>query len=149
MGNDLSGSAAPARQHTETELHVADLDVQHRRIDQLLDELRFGLRTGAAERPVRLALERLRDYLILHFDDEEQYMGKIGYPAEQLALHIAEHIELLDETELISEFLAEPNPAAASSALDALSSHLQSHVANQDQAYLDFAHSRKVTGVRA
>lgn len=145
MGNDISGSAAPARQHTETDLHVADLEVQHRRIDQLVDELRLAVRTGATERLARLALERIRDYLILHFDDEEQYMAKIGYPAERLALHIAEHIELLEETEIVSASLAEPNPAAALSALETLSSHQREHVADQDQAYLDFANGRKAT----
>ena len=149
MANDISGSAASAPERTETDLHVADLEVQHRRIDQLVDELRLALRTGAAERPVRLALERIRDYLIVHFDDEEQYMAKIGYPAERLALHIAEHIELLEETEVLSECLAEPNPTAALSALETLSSHQQRHVADQDQAYLDFANRGRATGIRA
>ena len=141
MGNDISGSAAPARQHTETDLHVADLEVQHRRIDQLVDELRLALRTGATERLARLALERIRDYLILHFDDEEQYMAKIGYPAERLALHIAGHIALLDETELISEAADQSNVSVALAALETLSSHLRGHVADHDQAYLGFAHA--------
>ncbi len=141
MRNDISGSAIPARHHTEADLHFADSEVQHHRVDQLLDELRLALRMGADDRNVRLALERIRDYLILHFDDEEQYMVKIGYPAERLALHIAGHIALLDETELISEAADQSNVSVALAALETLSSHLRGHVADHDQAYLGFAHA--------
>lgn len=147
--NEISGAAAPARQQTETDLHFADLEVQHRRIDQLVNELRLALKIAAEERTVRLALERIRDYLILHFDDEEQYMAKIGYPAERLALHIAAHIDLLDQTELISEFFGEPNLAAAISALETFFSHAQAHVADYDEAYLDFAYAGTLTRIPA
>lgn len=142
--DSLSTSTVAVPGEAETILHLADLDVQHRRINQLLDQLRAGISSGAPHGRLRKALEGVREYLAVHFDDEEQFMAKLSYPAERLAMHIAAHVEMLEQAEIINRCVGVADSAEPLSALDLLSSRLQTHVIAHDQPYLDFAVAKRI-----
>lgn len=84
-------------------LGVPQLDSQHR---QLLGTTEDLLRAAAQSGPqqcaqCKKAVAFLKDYTVVHFQAEEQYMEKIGYPG--LEAHRALHREFADnlhQTEL-------------------------------------------------
>jgi hemerythrin-like metal-binding protein len=82
--------------------HQVDADTQHRRIVQLIDEL-----AGTQDRNVPAALERLTEYVQLHFADEEQFLEEQNYPEDLLQEHRSEHQDLFEQLLQISSGLSE------------------------------------------
>lgn len=73
----------------------AEIDGQHRRLFELLDELYQAVCVGDGAPAVKAVLEELVDYTREHFYIEEALMREMRYPA--LEHHQAEHQQLLAE----------------------------------------------------
>ncbi len=68
---------------------VADLDSQHSRLIELVNELHGAMVRGAANQVIDGVLDRLIEYTKTHFAAEERLMRNAGYPdfAAHKALH--------------------------------------------------------------
>lgn len=118
---------------SEFETGIAEIDEQHKQIFIYIDELRASLVTTISIAAVRVALMRLVDYTISHFDFEESLQEKAGY--EHLDAHkgvhkvfkkrIAQFVERADRGEdVIPELLS------------LLSVWLTTHIKHYDQDYV-------------
>ncbi len=112
---------------------VPDIDEQHRelfrRVDCLLDAM------IASDRAEGLRLvDFLREYVILHFDAEEELMRRAGYPG--LADHALEHRAFAGSVEALArEFDARGATAALVLRLEQdLCGWLRDHVCGSDAA---------------
>lgn len=76
-------------------------DKQHRelfhRINSLLDAMNLGL---GKEEVVRL-FKFLDEYIVIHFDAEEQVMHKFNYP--EMLSHLEEHTNFIDDVAMLKE----------------------------------------------
>jgi hemerythrin len=73
------------------------IDGQHQKLLALFNELEHsGGRHDSAE--VQSVLERLIDYVSVHFTMEEDLMRRLEYPAEDAGRHVQEHRMLTKRT---------------------------------------------------
>lgn len=116
---------------------VAWQDRQHRelfkRINTLLDAVAVGL---GKEEAVRL-LKFLEDYIVVHFEAEEQAMNRFNYPAT--LEHLARHTAFIDEVgRLRSEFATTPTSALVIKIQRVVIDWLIKHIGGDDKALGSF-----------
>ncbi len=68
-----------------------EIDRQHKEIFSRINKLLDACNLGKGRDEVSDVLKFLDDYVVSHFDEEEQYMLKYNYPA--YAEHKAKHLE--------------------------------------------------------
>lgn len=81
------------------ELSVEDdeLDDQHKKLVDLINELHQGMRAGKGSAVLGEVLQRLADYTAEHFAREEHICAQCTFP--DLAAHRAAHAQLLTEVQ--------------------------------------------------
>jgi hemerythrin len=72
---------------------VESIDIQHQELFLRVNALLAVVKNGPQEQEVLQMLAFLGDYIVRHFEDEEQLMQKTGYPG--LARQLAEHQQLM------------------------------------------------------
>ncbi len=112
---------------------VEDLDNDHRVLIDLINQL-----AGAESRQDRINLEavldELVDYTVFHFEKEEEYMERAGYPA--LAGHKRTHTALTGQVLAIRSRVVEGGqPGLGDEVLDFLSRWLREHILKADALY--------------
>jgi hemerythrin len=123
-------------------LHTEDVAVQHRRLDQLLDEI-IEIRKGQPEaRLICKAVYRLLDYMKLHFADEEQFMLSIDYTRECFEAHVATHEAFLVELREWYDRVFAGDLDGCEMEIARISNWLDQHRQQHDQVYLDWAADR-------
>ncbi|SNZ06882.1 hemerythrin [Persephonella hydrogeniphila] len=73
----------------ELELGIPEIDNQHKRLVEMLNEFYTELEEGHQSEAVEHFLKNLEDYLNYHLDYEEKFMEEIGFP--QLENHKKTH----------------------------------------------------------
>ncbi len=112
---------------------VEDLDNDHRVLIDLINQL-----AGAESRQDRINLEavldELVDYTVFHFEKEEEYMERAGYPA--LTSHKRTHAALTGQVLTIRRRVVEGGqPGLGDEVLDFLSRWLREHILQADALY--------------
>ena len=114
-------------------LGVERIDRQHMELFRMTEELLQALKDNASPEACRKALGFLKDYVIYHFRDEEEYQASIGYSG--IKEHKEEHRQFT-QTVLDYEKRLEENGYALSTMKDlagTLTAWLIYHVADTDQ----------------
>jgi hemerythrin-like metal-binding protein len=120
------------------QLHVEDMDVQHRRVMQLVTELATLLEADQRQcRSVRRALAGLISFLEIHCSDEEEFMRRNGYPTGLLDVHQSAHREFIARLRIVYN-RADPELMALVPGLVAwMRNWIDDHNYTEDRAYLD------------
>lgn len=121
--------------NAELHFHIADADIQHRRLSQLVDELSEAVTGGKQKVPE--VLQRLTTYLELHCADEEQFLETHDCPEELLRTERMEHAAILERL-AEARRQAAPEPSLA----DVVRAWLKAHTEGSDRAYIEFFCSR-------
>lgn len=104
------------------------VDEQHRSLFGLVAEV-SDVSLTLDQVATASALQRLSDYVLVHFGAEEALMRQHGYPEEHAAEHAAEHRALTDRTrELVLAFRTDAAAAAvelASFLIEWLTHHIE------------------------
>lgn len=68
---------------------VENIDTQHKELFKCLDKFISAMREGKGKEEIESALNFLEEYVIKHFEDEEEIQRKYGYPKlkEQISQH--------------------------------------------------------------
>jgi hemerythrin len=69
------------------------IDSEHKELISLANKVIHFSNTGEDVKKIRTALKALRDYTIIHFRNEENYMERLGYQA--IEQHKECHAELI------------------------------------------------------
>lgn len=77
------------------ELNIPELDMQHRRLVGLVNELSDAMMIRAGQRTVPHILDELTDYIQLHFTSEESLMQEVNYP--ELESHRQQHLKFTQQ----------------------------------------------------
>ena len=122
----------------QMQLHSEDVEVQHRRLGQLVNELASALASEQRRCPgVRRALASLINFSEIHFSDQEEFMKHYGYPQELLAIHTGAHQEFLDRLRAVHDN-SDPDLVALGPALIAwIRDWIEDHILTQDHTYLE------------
>lgn len=83
-------------------LGVESIDEQHKQLIDISNHLVAAVRAGKIEESKKL-FHSLREYTVVHFNDEEHYMQSIRYPG--LDKHRAEHLSLKFDVKMFQDNL--------------------------------------------
>jgi len=123
----------------QMDLHAEDVEVQHRRLGQLINDLATALSLEQRRCPgVRRALGSLINFAEIHFSDQEEFMKHYGYPKDFLNIHVGAHEEFLDKLRTVHEN-SDADLAALGPALVAwIRDWMEDHTLTEDHPYLDY-----------
>ena len=112
----------------------ANIDGQHRRLMDLVNELHEAMRTGQANSVLGAILDQLVTYTHTHFAFEERVMAVSGYPG--LAEHKKQHAELAERVAgLVAEWKT-GRIALSMHVSNFLRQWLDSHILGSDKKYM-------------
>ncbi len=121
---------------------VKKFDEQHKILISIINELHQSLSEGRTNDVMSKILEKLLDYTIEHFAEEEKYFIKYDYP--ETTDHKEKHTKLIDEVVHLKNKLDEGDITISYETMSFLQNWLVEHVLQADMKYKNFFHSKKV-----
>lgn len=118
------------------EINVPEIDVQHRRLVGMINELADAMMVQKGRNALPHILEELADYIQLHFTTEETMMQKRNYP--ELDEHAEVHHELTQQFLEYKDQYSLDHDLNPKVLLDFLCSWLKNHIMVNDQAFGTF-----------
>jgi hemerythrin len=112
---------------------VPAMDIQHKALFSMLNELHDAMLTGRGQQMTRPLLKRLVEYTKEHFAAEERAMSLAGYPA--LGKHRAEHEALIRRVQEYVLRLESGEAAINLHLLTFLREWLSKHIQQTDKEY--------------
>lgn len=113
---------------------IASIDLQHKKLLDLLNELHSATYDGTGNEVVRDTLDELIRYTDYHFQYEEKLFKETGYPEAEA--HVAEHTLLIQKvTALHEKFKSGATTALTQEVLLFLVNWLIQHTMGSDKKY--------------
>lgn len=110
---------------------LADIDSQHRVLDEMLSNMKCRLGTESDDEAVSEALNAMSRYAVEHFKLEEAAMRDSGYP--DLSAHSLAHREFLKMTTDFCLGIITDQRAGTGEIIRYLEGWLHDHVADEDE----------------
>lgn len=126
---------APLQWTPECSVGVEEMDLQHKRWFEIVNEVESELARGPDPRALERALEEALDYTRYHFRAEEKLMEQMGYP--ELAVHRQQHRDFVRLLQQFSGPTATHIPGPALGKL--LRKWLRGHILAADRSYAFYA----------
>ena len=114
----------------EYSVGVKEIDIQHRRLVQMIRVLQESIRDDLGSPVVGRTLKQLVQYTRTHFRDEEALMKRIGFP--ELDSHQQKHKRLVGEIVEILENLKADKEYSAVDLITFLKHWLVDHILAED-----------------
>jgi hemerythrin-like metal-binding protein len=111
----------------------AGMDAQHKELINILNLLDVAISEGREKGTVDFALQRMMEYSILHFSDEEELMRKINY--EGLETHLGEHAAYIKYVTGATHSLWDHKPGLPAELLTFLRIWWKNHITGSDKKY--------------
>jgi hemerythrin len=115
---------------------IKELDEQHRRLFDIFNTLLEAEATPRGSNKAADALTRLRTYTVEHFELEEQYMAKCGYPDLESHIHI--HASFRKKIDALCSAKPREHDDNLMEMLGCLYEWLVTHVGSCDQQYVPY-----------
>lgn len=125
------------------QLNVTSMDDEHKQLIFLMNDLysKYTSKVSADEQGV--ALKKLAEFAVKHFEDEEAYMKKVNFPG--LETHCVIHKSLLAKvTEFVNEF--ESKKVISNELFNFLKTWLAAHIIGIDMKYAEHSNQLKKVG---
>ena len=110
---------------------VYEIDLQHRSLVNIANQLHDAIKAGRAGRTIEWMLEELALYTRFHFDTEESYIRR--YWLDGLQAHRIEHAELLSAIKRFRRKLKAGDERVQDDVLVFLSGWLEKHLRGADR----------------
>jgi hemerythrin-like metal-binding protein len=122
----------------DLELKIPQIDDQHKELVKLINSLYESIQEGHASETVDITLNRLLQYVEVHFETEELAMQKRYYPdyKNHLSLHEEFRTKVLD----LKKEQLQGKEIATFELLNFLADWLRNHIAHQDALFGKFVH---------
>ena len=114
------------------EIGVAEIDMQHRKLVGMINELSDAMLEKRGYRAVPHILEELADYVKLHFSDEEKLMEKYNFP--DAPRHLLAHEAFARKVVDFKEAYELEEDLDVRELLDFLCGWLKNHITVNDKA---------------
>ena len=126
----------------ELSVGIAEIDQQHKRLIQMLNDLADAATKGKAREVAEKTLDEMVAYAGEHFRKEEQLMEQYGYP--NLEGHIAAHRSFAKNVTEMREAQQSGNVMIGVKVLKYLSEWLNRHIKGTDKMYSAFLNEKGV-----
>lgn len=115
---------------------VAEIDMQHKKLVAMINDLYDAMKIGKGKDAVGVILNGLLSYTTTHFQVEEKYFAKFGYPdAED---HKKEHAAFVQKIKEFKEGFATGKVTLTIEVMNFLSDWLFKHIKGTDKKYTKF-----------
>lgn len=121
---------------------VAELDNQHQRLIDLINELHDAMKQAKGATVVRRTIEGLVDYTRTHFAYEEGRLRELGYP--ELVAHNRVHAAFITQVANFKTRYESGKEIITVDMLDFLKKWLVDHIMGTDKKYMAFFNSKGV-----
>jgi hemerythrin len=115
---------------------VAEIDVQHRRLFSLADELHSAMNSGKGKAVLEEVLQSLIAYTKTHFATEERLMQRCKYP--EFGPHKAQHDEMTKKVVQLQHDFQAGNRMLTIEVMQFLNNWLRQHIGGSDRKYVPF-----------
>ena len=116
------------------------IDEQHQALYEMIVELDERMVRGEFGQGVLDALQGMKAYAAVHFEQEEALMARAGWP--QLTRHKALHGQFMQKTSLFSSEALADSEWTSLDVLRFLLDWLVAHIKVQDRSFFDWQRSR-------
>lgn len=116
---------------------VEKFDKQHKEIIRLINLLNVAIVHGKEEEAVSRAVEKMRNYVLEHFADEELYLAEISYP--EIEQHEEAHHAFINKLADYKEKIENGDKHIGKEISEYLVQWLVEHIQKVDKKYGDFA----------
>jgi hemerythrin len=123
-------------------VEIAELDRQHQKLFALLNELYDALQDGQGPEIAGKVLERVMDYTVYHFAQEEMMFDQHGYPDADA--HRAEHAKLTAQAKELAQRLRSREAEVPVATLKFLCDWLSKHILGSDKKYAPFLQEKGI-----
>ncbi|MCH5150946.1 MAG: hemerythrin family protein [Spirochaetales bacterium] len=116
-------------------LGITEIDDQHKKLLMIANEL-YEIANGSPETyklKMSSALKKLTDYTVYHFDNEENYMRKCGYPGADM--HKMAHDNFIKEVNYQVRQLSSDNIEAGIHFYAYVANWVMTHIAKADKIW--------------
>ncbi len=120
----------------DLELGIPEIDKQHRKLVEMLNEFYTELEEGHRQEAVEHFLKNLEDYLNFHLDYEEKFMEEIGFPETEGHKKVHQMFKKLYAEE--KERYLQGDTKALRELVAFAFSWLFSHIMKTDRKYADY-----------
>lgn len=123
---------------------IRHIDKQHRTLIDIINDLHQALTQARAGNVIQEIIDRLLDYTVNHFGEEERLMERHGYP--KLAQHKEIHKKFIATAQSFQERINQgaPMSAVAGELLATLRDWLVNHIKKTDRQYAAHLHKKGV-----
>ena len=115
---------------------VVEIDNQHKKLVEMINELHKVMKEGRGNTHIGDIINRLVEYSVYHFETEEKYFDKFGYP--QTEQHKKIHSDFVKEVTIFRGQFENNEVMLTIEVLNFLSNWLREHILGEDMEYSDF-----------
>ena len=117
-------------------VNVSEIDLQHKKLVNLLNELSDAMKLGKGNDKVGNILNELTAYAVAHFKTEEKYFVMYKFP--EADSHIEEHTDFVQKVTDFKKEFENGTRSLTVEVLDFLCDWLQKHIMGSDKNYSSF-----------
>ena len=121
------------------EIGIIEIDRQHRHLVDIINELADAMIAQKGHETVPLILDKLVDYIQLHFTTEEEVMRRENFPA--LDKQRREHLDMTGQVLEFRKNYSQNLEVSPSEVLGFLCTWLKSHILESDMEFGRFLNS--------
>lgn len=117
-------------------VNVPAIDEQHKRLVQMINDLHDAMGKGKGKEVLSPLLSKLIDYTVVHFQSEEAFMRKCGFPG--VAQHQLLHQELTEKVKKLKARFETGELLITMDTMNFLKDWLKTHILGSDKQYAQF-----------
>jgi len=125
----------------EFSVGIDEMDDQHKRWIEIINELHGAMRGGQADKALSGVLQKMADYIVVHFKTEEALLDKNKYPG--LDKHRKIHEKYALEIQGFVDQFAKGKILMSIDIMDSLKMWLINHIKINDREYGTFIAGKK------
>ena len=119
----------------DLELGVKMFDDQHKELVKLINKLYDAMKDNRGEEVLLSILDKLVDYTVYHFDNEEEMFAKYGY--ENRAQHIKIHTDLKKTAMDLKQKIVNGETVIGFNVISFLENWVKNHILVEDRKYIE------------
>ena len=117
----------------EYSVRVPEIDTQHRRLLEIINDLHEAMRMGGKPDALKAVIDELVAYTRYHFGYEEKMLERAGYPG--LEEHKRKHRAMVVQVEGFVSEITSGKASVSLKLMDFLKAWLTHHIRETDQSY--------------
>ena len=126
----------------EYSVNVNEIDNQHKKIVELINNLHDNMMVGKAKEIMSETLSELVDYTLYHFETEEKYFDQYNYPESEL--HKKLHNELVEQVGALQKRFESGERVLTIDVMNILRDWLNDHILGSDKEFGPYLNSKGV-----